>query len=133
MQLSLLLLKLEQRARDSFVRARTRRPTLEDGPRMSTSCSAGQCLQRRHVFCNGTLLLRGSAPSPRVYGHTAYGTDESTVEPVADRPARRTTVMYSQRVYSTNSRDLLVLEQQTWSIQPIIRARECGPTVPGQT
>ena len=66
-------------------------------------------------------------------GHNAYGTDESTVKPVADRPAKRMQVMYSQRVYSTSSCDLLVLEQQTWSIQPIIRAREDGPTVPGQT
>ena len=64
---------------------------------------------------------------------TAYSTDESTVEPVADQPARRTAVMYSQRVYSTSSRDLLVLEQQTWLFQTLIRAREDGPTVPGQT
>ena len=51
------------------MRPRTRRPALEDGPRMSAVCSAGRCLQRRHVFVTARYCYTGRRRSLETWSH----------------------------------------------------------------
>ena len=51
------------------MRPRTRRPALEDGPHMSGACSAGRCLQRRHVFVTARYCYTGRRRSHETWSH----------------------------------------------------------------